>query len=85
MKIINNSFSKLLERQRHIFNYELCIMNYELFSGRSGYRRRAFRSIFARYLAKDAAPIPNAPSYYKNSESQNLRASKFWVSEFLKL
>ena len=35
--------------------------------------RRAFRSIFARSvitsLAKDAAPIPNASSYYKNSES----------------
>ena len=32
--------------------------------GRSGYRRRAFRSIFARSvitpLPKDAAPIPNA-------------------------
>ncbi|MBR4156427.1 MAG: hypothetical protein IKU01_06975 [Bacteroidales bacterium] len=35
-----------------------------LFLGRSGYRRRALRYIFARSaiapLAKDAAPIPNA-------------------------
>ena len=29
-----------------------------------------------KMLAKDAAPIPNAPCYYKNSESQNLRNSK---------
>ena len=32
--------------------------------GRSGYRRRAFRSIFATLRsAKDAAPIPNATGY----------------------
>ena len=28
-----------------------------------GYRRRAFRYIFARTLAKDAAPIPNAEGW----------------------
>ena len=37
---------------------------FSTFLGRSGYRRRAFRYIFARSaiasLAKDAAPIPNA-------------------------
>ena len=46
--------------------YQLSIFSFPFstFLGRSGYRRRAFRSIFARFaiasLAKDAAPIPNA-------------------------
>ena len=47
-------------------NFKLSVFTFQLsiLFGRSGYRRRAFRSIFARSvitsLAKDAAPIPNA-------------------------
>ena len=51
-------------------HYELCIMNCALFFGRSGYRRRAFRSIFA--------PL-NFPSLKKNevhSPKSEVRASQ---------
>ena len=45
-------------------NLSLLSFVFSLSFGRSGYRRRAFRSIFARSvitpLAKDAASIPNA-------------------------
>ena len=51
--------------QLFIFSFQFSIL-----FGRSGYRRRAFRSIFARSanasLAKDAAAIPNAPCKKKS-------------------
>ena len=49
--------------KKFMANSQLSIMHYELWIvlWRSGYRRRAFRSIFAPLRsAKDAASIPNA-------------------------
>ena len=66
---------KLIQHFLNFSDFQFSIMNYALKLwinfGRSGYRRRAFRYIFARIvfvsilssrykLAKDAAPIPNA-------------------------
>ena len=51
-------------------------MNYELFLGVPAIAVGLSALSFSATLQKDAAPIPNAPCYYKNSETQNLRNSK---------
>ena len=68
----------------HIKHYELWIMNYELFLGVPAIAVGLSALSFSATLQKDAAPIPNAPCYYKNSESQNLRNSKSQKLKILK-
>ena len=49
----------IMSLQIFVSNFPLSVFNFQFLSGRSA-TRRAFRYIFARTLAKDAAAIPNA-------------------------